>query len=80
MMAKMRRKCIAETLLVIVVYLMSLIGLHLVITRVFGFGNQDSLIILVPVILVSLPAAIYGYYVGFSRYYRRKANHLIQKK
>jgi hypothetical protein len=73
---KERNKFIAETLFVVFVYSMCLVGLHTLITRIFNFGNKDSFIILVPVFLVSFPAMIYGYYLGFRRYYRKQNDSL----
>jgi hypothetical protein len=62
-------KFCTETFLVALVYSLSILGIHLLITEIFNFTNQDSLIILIPVFLVSFPAIIYGYHIGFRRYY-----------
>jgi hypothetical protein len=65
---KMYKFC-AETFAIAFVYSLSLLAIHIVITGVFRFTIQDSLIILIPVFLVSFPAVIYGYYIGVRRYY-----------
>jgi hypothetical protein len=65
---RQRYKFCAETFFIAVVFSLSLIGIHFVITRIFKFTNQDSLIILIPVFLISFPAIVYGYHIGFRRY------------
>lgn len=70
MNSKPRYKFYIETLSVILVYSLSLVGLHLVITEIFKFTNQDSLIILIPVFLISFPSITYGYQIGIKRYYK----------
>jgi len=65
---KMYKFCI-ETFVIAFVYSLSILAIHLVVTGLFHFSNQDSFILLIPVFLISFPAIIYGYYIGVRRYY-----------
>jgi len=61
-------KFCAETFVIASVYSLSMIAIHILITVIFHFSYQDSIIILIPVFLISFPALIYGYYVGVRQY------------
>ncbi len=65
---KQKYKFCAETFLIAIIFSLTLIGIHYAITRIFKFSNQDSLILLIPVFLVSFSAIVYGYHLGFQRY------------
>ncbi len=67
---KNRRKytICGEIVLIALFFTLSLIGMHYVITGIFNFATQDSLIILVPVFLISVPTIVYGYYIGLRRH------------
>jgi hypothetical protein len=67
---KQKYRIYAETLCIVFVYSLSLIGIHYLITGAYNFTNQDSLIILIPVFLISFPAIIYGYQIGIKRFYK----------
>jgi hypothetical protein len=67
---KQKYRICAETLCIVLVYSLSLIGIHYLITVAYNFTNQDSLIILIPVFLISFPAIIYGYQIGIKRFYK----------
>lgn len=66
---KMMYKFCAETFVIASAYSLSMIAIHILITVIFHFSYQDSIIILIPVFLISFPALIYGYYIGVRQYW-----------
>ena len=50
------------------------LGIHLIITKILKFTNQDSMFILIPVFLISFPSLIYGYQIGIKRFYTFSKN------
>jgi hypothetical protein len=71
-------KICLETICIAFAFALSIFGIHYLIINVLNFSSQDSIIILLPVFLISFPAIVYGYQTGLKRYYNNKIHMNIQ--
>ncbi len=63
-------KFMYEIIIIAFVFSLSIIGIHYLITEILNYKNFDSIVVLIPVFLISLPSVVYGYYLGLLRKFK----------